>query len=942
MVSPSGSLPKADILTTVLLESAVPSSNPQIFQRSPDGQFLAVTSKIISITTPQPFFASSAVVGGGLAGPIRQTYLSAWSAYGHGRPRPPTEGAAAEKEETEGGALDPMPSFTTKIKLPPPGEFIEWVEHSTDDRVINLGGQFHQTEILWRGACWSPSGASSLGGCVLAAVNSNLEAYIYAPSKDPLTGEWVQVDYLTEKLLKVTDFPEGREQNRSELASWEGMDQWNVQRVMDCQVLCMAWSPQVSGGKLSGRSLLALGHKAGSITFWSIGADQKMTCLHKARLGDRFISSLAFSDWNYTSPTTASVPLVYTTPSGVTTLLRISLDASDSSTLSLDEGTVLRPADNRPLTSLAWAPSDRQLLVYTQPGKVTIWSPSVEEGKRGWEGERTVLLAKMGDWVGCSKLSGCAAINSYTSTSVVLTLIDGTFHLIEALDTPEPSYNIAVSRYLSNTARAAFEDVESNRVKMTLVRTAMSETTMRCSGAIYLGRGLWSWLHQPVASHDISYLIPSGQSSTIVTAEIATHSQPQRATQLKEIREALDSITNNFDISTPALLAPFFATFMSNLPASATSFKLLSPHLLRAVRQLPSTETDLPSVMSQSECPEKLKDVKAWFAKGLKEDLWERASLVKLRVRYALARYLSTFEGPQQEEFAAQSQLLSRLVVTESLGIILDWANKTKEFITGANDLSYLTLLIHALLSLYLRPSLPSSTALPSQPSASSLITLSNKAGKAFDLALHFDPPLAIAVDPEELEELIQHATIPPPQLASTATGGGGMEEDQEEEEAPVVVGWEAARQGLGSWLGGGGGEVFESCPGCEEEVRLEELEVGVCKEEHVFDRCSLTLSVISAPQSRKCLTCARPALLPKSFPVKLKSRKSEKRKSEDQEEDEDEEGEGEDRDVEMVAVEEEEEEEEGEGAGKDWLRDAVLEVGKVCLYCGGRFALAM
>lgn len=67
------------------------------------------------------------------------------------------------------------------------------------------------------------------------------------------------------------------------------------------------------------------------------------------------------------------------------------------------------------------------------------------------------------------------------------------------------------------------------------------------------------------------------------------------------------------------------------------------------------------------------------------------------------------------------------------------------------------------------------------------------------------------------------------------------MEEDQEEEEAPVVVGWEAARQGLGSWLGGGGGEVFESCPGCEEEVRLEELEVGVCKEEHVFGESLLS-----------------------------------------------------------------------------------------------------
>jgi len=55
--------------------------------------------------------------------------------------------------------------------------------------------------------------------------------------------------------------------------------------------------------------------------------------------------------------------------------------------------------------------------------------------------------------------------------------------------------------------------------------------------------------------------------------------------------------------------------------------------------------------------------------------------------------------------------------------------------------------------------------------------------------------------------------------------------------------------------------------------------------------------------------------------------------------EEEGEEKEGGDGDVEMEGVEAEEEE---EGTVKDWLSDAVLEVGKLCLHCGGRFALAM
>lgn len=303
-----------------------------------------------------------------------------------------------------------------------------------------------------------------------------------------------------------------------------------------------------------------------------------------------------------------------------------------------------------------------------------------------------------------------------------------------------------------------------------------------------------------------------------------------------------------------------------------------------------------------------------------------------------------TIEGPQKEEFALQSEILARLIVTQSLGIILDWANRTKDFISGPKDLHYLTLLIHALLSIYLRPSLPSSPS----PSPTDLLTLSDRAGTAFDLALHFDPALAIAVDPEELEELISNATIrephPPPDVA--------MDEDGEK-----AGKWQVERAKLASWIGEGGGEVVEACPGCEEEVRFADLEIGVCKEEHVFgestpssallssslslltnssppfvpssipsaDRCSLTLVQISAPQSRKCLSCTRSALVPPSLPVRRKSRRKPKEMKID-----------EDEKMEVVAAEEEGEEK------KEWLRAAVLEVGRLCLYCGGRFGLAM
>ena len=43
---------------------------------------------------------------------------------------------------------------------------------------------------------------------------------------------------LTYKLLDATDFPQSTRQTAAELKSWEGNEQWQARRVMDCQTLC--------------------------------------------------------------------------------------------------------------------------------------------------------------------------------------------------------------------------------------------------------------------------------------------------------------------------------------------------------------------------------------------------------------------------------------------------------------------------------------------------------------------------------------------------------------------------------------------------------------------------------------------------------------------------------------------------------------------------------
>lgn len=104
----------------------------------------------------------------------------------------------------------------------------------------------------------------------------------------------------------------------------------------------------------------------------------------------------------------ASIRIACTTPAGSITVAQLSLDASDLTTLKLDSTDAIHEIDDRPLTGLEWSGPDKELLISTRPGKVTLWSPGVKAGSRGWAGEKTVLLAKLGDSPGSSKLSTCS------------------------------------------------------------------------------------------------------------------------------------------------------------------------------------------------------------------------------------------------------------------------------------------------------------------------------------------------------------------------------------------------------------------------------------------------------------------------------------------------------------------------------------------------------
>jgi len=73
-------------------------------------------------------------------------------------------------------------------------------------------------------------------------------------------------------------------------------------------------------------------------------------------------------------------------------------------------------------------------------------------------------------------------------------------------------------------------------------------------------------------------------------------------------------------------------------------------------------------------------------------------------------------------------------------------------------------------------------------------------------------------------------------------------------------------------------GSARESCPACEAEIRLENDERGTCANGHMWQRCSLTLAVISDFYPRTCRGCRRKTLMvpnPKAGATLLSNSKS-------------------------------------------------------------------
>ena len=146
MVSPSSSSTAApEILTATLLEAPAPTSHPRGIQRSQDGQYLVVTTRILSITVSTENihsrdFMSAHIMTLGLAW-LCQTPTTALaagelpqgqSAYIPGVDAQATKNIQDRQEPTQ--RPEPATIFTTKIKLPHVDDSHDWAEQAKGKR----------------------------------------------------------------------------------------------------------------------------------------------------------------------------------------------------------------------------------------------------------------------------------------------------------------------------------------------------------------------------------------------------------------------------------------------------------------------------------------------------------------------------------------------------------------------------------------------------------------------------------------------------------------------------------------------------------------------------------------------------------------------------------------------------------------------------------------
>ncbi|KAI9034367.1 putative zinc-finger of transcription factor IIIC complex-domain-containing protein [Hyaloraphidium curvatum] len=255
-------------------------------------------------------------------------------------------------------------------------------------------------------ACWSPMGCSPLGGTLVLAVTSRGRAVVYAPDEDPLGGTWsVMFDFSKDILQNVV----GKK-------AIETRAEFEAAEVTSC-----AWSASCTAESTSSSyTFVTLGTRAGSVLVWRF-CDQEFAFTGSFEVQPS--SWITRQCWLPLWDDTGASNLVVAGSSGSLDVLETRVDETGSRGPQLVESARQRvwECDDRLPTAIRWTKSGREGRRFAAIKGNQLHVAS--KRSNGWELWRTMLDS-------FTPIVGVAW--NTTGTALELITLDGAVYVIDA------------------------------------------------------------------------------------------------------------------------------------------------------------------------------------------------------------------------------------------------------------------------------------------------------------------------------------------------------------------------------------------------------------------------------------------------------------------------------------------------------------------------------
>ncbi|GBB84649.1 hypothetical protein RclHR1_11210003 [Rhizophagus clarus] len=144
------------------------------------------------------------------------------------------------------------------------------------DRIIQ------ENQETFRCATWSPNGTSNLKGCLFIAITTKYNVSIYGPKVNPINSDWIEIENMTENIISSY--------------TNEKVEDITDEIIADqLQSISVSWSPLCIGENFDPISIIAIGSKAGTITFWSYNNGANF--LYRLQAHETWVTTSSWSQW---------------------------------------------------------------------------------------------------------------------------------------------------------------------------------------------------------------------------------------------------------------------------------------------------------------------------------------------------------------------------------------------------------------------------------------------------------------------------------------------------------------------------------------------------------------------------------------------------------------------------------------------------------------------